>query len=224
MFRSFFGKSRSKPTEGRVPSIVVRQSAYASSKQTDIVSDAVDFVNYMQQQGAYLRNEIPPNSFLIYHTDYYLAQVANGGHGQFVGNSGWNPIIIKDINEGLAAMNAEPYRSIFSDLCRLIESDKERAERIAEGSGFGEIDPAIKALDERFFEHDTYETFSPMIAHWLRSLPELEVASDANYTQRVQELCDANPQREARLAVHHEQVLNANLENPLWVAGQLLMR
>ena len=222
MFRSIFGKSRLKPPASGVTSIVVRQSAHDSSEQTDIVSDAVDFVNYMQQQGAYLRDELPPNSHLAYHTDYYLAQVANGGHGQFVGNSRWDPIVITDITRGLAAMNAEPYRSIFSDLCSLIESDKGRAERIAEGSGFGEIDPAIKALDDRFFEHDTYKTFSPMIARWLRGLPELEVVADADYTQRLQQLWDSNPQREARLAIRADEILNANLENPLWVAGRLL--
>lgn len=220
MWKSIFGARQAVPPTGPVSSIVVRQSAYDSDEQTRIVSGAVDFVNAMVDQGVYLRSELPPNAMRIYYTDYYLAQVVNGGHGQFVGNSRWEPNTIRDITEGLAAMNAEPYRSIFAELRRLIESDEALVKAIAAGRGF--MGPDLKALDAKFYKQRPYKIFSPMIAQWLRSLPELEVVPDASYAQRLQALCDANPQRTARLAVRKEHVLKANLVNPIWVAARLL--
>jgi len=222
MFGSIFGKRQTAPATPCVRTLVVRRSSYDSNDETRLVSDAVDFVNAMQQQGLYRRDELPQNAMRAFHSDYYLAQVANGGHGQFVGNSGWVPIVIQDIAEGLAAMQADPYAAIFADLKRLIESDSERAAKIAAGGGFGEIDPAIKALDARFFQHDVYKTFSPMIARWLRRLPELEVVADTQYNARLSELGDANPLREARLAARQEATWAANLANPIWVAARLL--
>lgn len=222
MVGSVIGWGNAGREEPLVASIVVRQSSFESGEDTKIVSEVVDFVNRMLQQGLYLRSELPPNALRAFHTDFYLAQVANGGHGQFVGNSRWAPAIVQDIREGLSAMNAAPYEAIFSDLCTLIESDSRRAKQIADGGGFGDSDPEIKKLDGRFFQHDVYRTFSPIIARWLRSLPELEVVPDDDIAKRLKELCEANPQFAERRLARHELALNENLQNPIWVAGRLL--
>lgn len=206
----------------RVHSIVVRQSSHASDDATRIVSDIVDFVNVMLHEGHYVRSELPPNAMRAFHTDYYLAQVANGGHAKFVSNSGWAPGIIQDIREGLRAMEAEPFEEIFQDLCRLIDRDNSRVRRIAQGSGSGTINPEIKELDQRFIQHDVDKTFSQIIARWLRSLPELEVSPDEKFAIRLREVCQANPRLVERKAARMDARLNENLHNPVWVAGRLL--
>lgn len=210
------------PATGGVTRILVSQSTHASKDATAIVAEVVDFVNAMMHQGYYLRNELPISALRVFHTDYYLAQVANGGHSQFVLNSRWDPIVIQDITDGLKAMHALPYTSIFADLRKLIESDKRRTRAIAEGRAFDENDAAIKALDDRFFAQDPYAAFSPIIAGFLRKLPELEVVPDQEYRARVQQLAEANPQRMVRLAGREREAMIGNLVNPLRVAAQLL--
>lgn len=204
------------------PPIVVRRSVAESGDAAALVQAVVDYVNAMMQQGQYRRDELAPHAMWSFHTDYYLAQVANGGHGQFVANSRWVRPIIDDIRNGLAAMPAAPYDVIFGDLCKLIEADNERANAIAAGRGFGDIDPGIKALDERFFAAKCYETITPANAAWLKTLPDLEIVDDARFAERLRELFRANP----HFALRTEQAERAKLEfaitDPMQVAARLL--
>ena len=204
------------------PPIVVRRSVADGGDAAALVQSAVDYVNAMMQQGQYRRDELAPQAMWSYHTDYYLAQVANGGHGQFVANSLWAQPIIDDIRKGLAAMSAAPYDAIFDDLCKLIEADDERAKGIAAGRGFGDIDPVIKALDDRFFAAKCYEVITPANAAWLRTLPELQIVDDARFAERMRELFRANP----HFALRTEQAERAKLEfaitDPMQVAARLL--
>ncbi len=220
----FFGKRASDaPADaGLVADVLVSQSVYESDDPAVIVAQNVDFVNRLLNQGAYLPDEVPLNARRSYHTDYYLAQVSNGGHGQFVGNSRWAPIIIEDIGEGLAAIGAAPFDAIFRDLCRLIASDGARAEAIAKSGGFGEPDPAIAELDRRYFAQDAYRVITPANARWLHSLPELRVVGDVDYPAAVQAVCEANPQRAARLAARERDGIAARLLDPVRVASRLL--
>lgn len=72
--------------------ILVRQSVFEDRDDKEIVSAVVDeYVNDLRQRGYYLKGELPANAMRSYNTDYYLAQVANGGHGQFMHNSGMPP-------------------------------------------------------------------------------------------------------------------------------------
>jgi hypothetical protein len=220
----FFGKRAPDTPAGARPisDVLVSQSAYESSDPAVIVAQNVDFVNRLLNQGAYLPDEVPLNARRAYHADYYLAQVSNGGHGQFVGNSRWAPIVIKDIADALAAMGAAPFDAIFRDLCRLIGSDSERAEAIANSGGFGEPDPAIADLDKRYFAQDAYQIITPANARWLRSLPELRVVGDADYPAEIQALCEANPERPARLSAREREGIAARLLDPVRVASRLL--
>ena len=208
--------------EAGLPPILIPRSAADSEDPADFVLALVNYVNAMQEHGHFQRDEISQNAMRSYHTDYYLAQVANGGHGQFVGNSGWVPVIIQDIRDGLAAMQLDGYSAIFSELCSLIDSDAQRAKAIADGGGFGEIDPAIQALDSRFYEPDCYKVITPANARWLRTLPELEIVEDEAYAARMQALFEANPKLAVRKATAERARFQHMITDPLQVAGRLL--
>lgn len=206
----------------KVSQILVSETAFRSEDAAELVAEVVRFVNRMMQQGAYLREELPHSAFLSYHVDYYLAQVSNGGHGQFVGNSRWHELTIRDIEEGLRLMQAAPYVEIFQDLKKLIEADPARARAIAEGGGFGKIDPAIEALDARYFAQDAYKVLTPANANWLRGLPEVKVIPDADYPRQLETLIKSNPKRSQRVAERNRAALRTKLTDPLHVAARML--
>ncbi|WP_072373927.1 hypothetical protein [Hyphomicrobium sp. NDB2Meth4] len=216
---SFFGKRDEPPS---VRKIIASRSAYESPDPSKIVQQTVDFVNAMLQRGAYLRSEIPINAMRSYHVDYYLAQVSNGGHGQFVGNSRWQPLVVEDISVGLDAMGAKPFVGIFRDLRALMDGDPERGRAIGAAFGFGPPDPAEAALDKRYFAQDAYKTLLPANAAWLRTLPELKVVPDEVYPTEIGAICNANPQRTARLAARRRQSMAQIMADPLRVAARLL--
>src|SRR4030095_16146712 len=91
-------------------------------KEYVLVSAVVNFVNAMMSQGLYSRYEIPAKALQAYHADYYLAQVNNGGHHQFIHNSGGAlKFAVPDIRGGLSGMAAEAHLAIFEEMAALLE-------------------------------------------------------------------------------------------------------
>lgn len=204
------------------PPIVVRRSVVEAADPAALVQAVVGYVNTMVLEGQYLHGELAPEAMWSYRTDYYLAQVTNGGHGQFVGNSRWAKSIIDYVRNGLAAMSAVPCDAIFDDLCKLIEADEARAKVIAAGRGFGDIDRGIKALDDRFFAAKCYETITPANAAWLKTLPNLEIVDDARFAERMRELFRANPHFALRTEQAERTKLEFALTDPMQVAARML--
>jgi len=119
-------------------------------------------------------------------------------------------------------MRATPFASIFEALRSLIESDAQRAQAIAASRGFGDKDPAIAELDKQYFAANPYQALVRANADWLRGLPELKVVPNFDHAQAIRALCDANPQRAARLHAHRREAMGRKLLDPLHVAARLL--
>lgn len=217
---------KSNTTQSKSPEIaeiLIAETARRSEDPADIVAFNVDFVNSMLTQGAYLQGELPENAMRSYYVDYYLAQVANGGHGQFLGNSNWNDTLLQFVSDGLRAMEAGPYIGIFAELCRFLEEEPDRAAAVAQAGGFDETpDPVIAELDKRFLDQGPYEIITPANADWLRSLPELRAVPDGEYRDVIARLHQANPQRAARLAVRRREAIESSLRDEVRVASRLL--
>lgn len=141
----------------------------------NLVQATVDFVNWAMGEAQLLPSEFPSEAFCAYYTDYYLAQVNNGGHRQWAGNGDFAPLVVKAAGWGLEAMNAAEYLAIYRDFLRLMEN-KDAAAKIMEGGGFGERVPEEDALNDRFYALDPEYKY-PLLgtsAAWLRSLPCLK--------------------------------------------------
>ncbi len=136
----------------------------------DLVATVVDFVNWAIGPAHLVSGEIVAEAFWSYHADYYLAQVNNGGHGQFAHNGGMSEQTLDNCRRGLVAMGAKDYVAIFDEFMAIMKGDPRRAKAIQDGSGFGKSDPAIELLDKRFF---ALGDMTKLNAAWLRTLPAL---------------------------------------------------
>ena len=103
-------------------------------------------------EAKFRRDELPQDALRAFHVDYYIGQVNNGGHGQFAHNSGWDEYVLRDIGDGLAAIGPAAAAEIFKSLQTYAVREPVRFQRALEAGGFGEIDPFIETLDQRFFD------------------------------------------------------------------------
>ena len=213
------------PTEAssfEITEIVVKQSAYDAFDPHGIVQANIDFVNTMVQEGGCVHAELPVNALRGYFVDYYLAQVLNGGLSQFVGNSGWKPNVVRHCFDGLKAMGLKTHYRLFRELEKLLISDRALAEYIADTRGFGDIDPSIASLDDKFMDQHCKHSIVEGNAAWLKSLPELLVVADYEYDAAIEALQTANPHRASRLAARHRKGVQFNVEDILQAAARLL--
>jgi hypothetical protein len=92
--------------------VIVKQSAVEAAKTGSdfylLVQGIVEFVNFALHQASYVRTELEQKALQVYHADYYLAQVNNGGHSQFIHNASRNRDLTNaDALAGLSAMQAQ---------------------------------------------------------------------------------------------------------------------
>src|SRR5882757_3673928 len=98
----------------RCPFIIVRQSSLDDgADRYALVQDIVNFVNHATLEVMFHRDELPQDALRAFHVDYYIAQVNNGGHGQFAHNSRWDEAVLRDIVEALAAIGVAEATEIF---------------------------------------------------------------------------------------------------------------
>lgn len=176
------------------PQIIV--DAAALDDDEGLVYAVVDYVNRVQQEARLMPGEYPEEASWAYCADYYLAQVNNGGHGQYAFNSGMMSRGLRDCRRGLEAMGATENLEIFDAFLKIMSVDDDRAHSIAEGSGFGDIDPEISELDDRFFALG-YKILE-LNAKWLRTLPMLAPLPATDKAAAFAALRERNPQAEAR--------------------------
>ncbi|MDA9498273.1 DMP19 family protein [Bradyrhizobium sp. CCBAU 11357] len=113
---------------GRLATVVVKRDALDAardSKNAEYLTGAVvEFVNEIQRVGVYSGRELPAVAMQAYHADYYLAQVYNGGHSQFIRNTGIKmlPTTSGDALAGLKAMGASAQHQILQEMIAWVEA------------------------------------------------------------------------------------------------------
>jgi Domain of unknown function (DUF4375) len=197
------GQRSGAPTGiGKFTTVIVPRSAVLRAsdpeKAYDLVQAVVNFVNAMMGEGIYSRDEIPAKAMQAYHADFYLAQVNNGGHSQFIHNcQGSLKHILGDVRAGLTGMKAEKHLPIFEQMASWIAQHPDEASK---QTGFqGGREPLLDPLDKLLY---AAEKEAPMIAQsalWIASWPELRAVADADYREAMRQALMMNPLREARL-------------------------
>ena len=187
------------PAHPHLDLIVVPRSAMDAleSDPDKIVQSVINYTNFLLSRGHYKRNEIPHEAIEAYHCDYYLAQVLNGGHAQFVGNSGKNRVhTVADTLKALDAMEADDYLDLAD---RMADWVKDNADLADSQTGFeGGIADALSDLDNPFFELNEATPLRPMLAQWIAGLDIVQVVDDQDMPRVLEGIARLNGLREQR--------------------------
>jgi hypothetical protein len=203
----------------KISEIVVPESALQGVRPSDITIAVVVFVQDLVGECAYEFEELPINAQLAFGVNRYVAQTANGGHTQFYNNTGRQSAFLQMVRSGLEACGARPYVQIFAEFCGLVDSK----DVVIPTDPLAPTHPEIERLDKRFYSLDPYETLMGAVSAWVRELPEFRSVPHSHYQEVIARLCEANTEREARLAARKRAEIEYLLTDPLRVAAGLLL-
>ena len=117
----------------------------------DIFDPLALFVSYVNQllAGGYTPATLPPDFAALYRVDYYNAQVRNGGHSQFIHNSG---DALEDnlaaAARGAALLELPALETVIADCAAWCRANPEEAAR---QTGFDVRAEALDPLDQRLY-------------------------------------------------------------------------
>lgn len=182
--------------DGRLTKVVVSREALEAARDPQkahyLTGAVVDYVSRIQHFGVYTRGELPAVAIQAYHADFYLAQVCNGGHSQFIGNTGLAmlPTTSGDALAGLEAMGASAQHQILQEMIAWVEAHPDEA---ALQTGFENRAAALSALDKRFYAVEREQPMIPLAARWIASWPELHAVAQEQYASEIERLAQLNP-------------------------------
>lgn len=130
-------------------------------------------VMWLMRDYFYTLEEIPHASRVAFSVSYYIEQVANGGHGQFLGNGRMLRGLLDLVEEGLNACGVVRAQQIYRSFRTFLNIDHQRADRVADGGGFGEIEPKIRYCDREFLKLDRPALLG-LLGDFLRNEADLE--------------------------------------------------
>lgn len=182
--------------DGRLTKAVVPREALEAARDPEkaeyLTGAVVDYVNAIQRAGVYTRRELPAPAMQAYHADYYLTQVDNGGHSQFIGNTdiAMLPTTSGDALAGLKAMGANAQHQILQEMIAWVEAHPGEA---ALQNGFENRAAELNALDDRFYAAERLQPMTPLAARWIASWPELHAVAQEQYSSEIERLAQLNP-------------------------------
>lgn len=206
--------------EGRLKMVIVPRNALEAAREPDkaeyLTCAVVDYVNQIQRAGLYMRNELPAVAMQAYHADYYLAQVLNGGHSQFIGNTGAEmlPMTSGDALAGLKAMGASAQHQILLEMMAWVEANPGEA---AAQSGFTQRAAALEMLDARFYEAERRQPMTQLAAQWIASWPELRAVAQDQYTSEIEQIAQLQPHLSQRRIWRGVRQISFQMTDPLQI-------
>jgi hypothetical protein len=176
----------------------------------------IEFVNWAHNHAALIAGEFPQEALFSYHVDYYLAQVNNGGHGQYAGNTSWTAVNVGACERGLRAMGADDYLAIFTEFRKFMDADAERAASVIAYCGFDHIEPEVRELDSRFFALNGADQLIAKNSTWLKTSPRLKPMTSQALDTAKEMITASNKLRAQRIAEAKQHRRKMNLQNPVF--------
>ncbi|WP_271565964.1 DMP19 family protein [Bradyrhizobium sp. CCBAU 11386] len=192
------------------------EAALDPEKAEYLTGAVVDYVNEIQRVGIYSGRELPAVAMQAYHADFYLAQVYNGGHSQFIGNTGGAmlPTTSGDALAGLKAMGSSAQHQILQEMIAWVEAHPGEA---ALQNGFENRAAALNALDARFYEAERLQPMTPLAARWIANWPELRAVAKEQYASEIERLAQLNPYLSQRRIWQGVRQIGFQMTDPLQI-------
>jgi Domain of unknown function (DUF4375) len=200
-------KLRTPPADA----IVVLASSLSEDEDPSVlVQSNVQYLDLLA--GEYIRDEeMNEDALRSYQVDYFLMEWENGGFSQFVYNTHWDPIVVRRVREGLAAMGAKRILKVFEKAAKTIDGlGKDALQKYLEGSYFHEDDEEgeeeddpvdWEAIDEALAKAADKEDIAELHGNWLRKHPKLfPMETEEDMRAEARRRGAALPDREARKA------------------------
>jgi hypothetical protein len=170
------------------PDILVLKSDFQSPDPTVLPNAVIAFCTWCVDELGLPHDTVQPDAWLIYHTDFYVGQVRNGGHGQFAGNSRMDRAVLVAVDAGLEALGLDDLGAIFGRFVSVMATDRALYNQAVDGCGFGDIPAAIKALDDAFFASHDADQFNQRTSDWLRRIPHVLALTPAEKRAREKKI------------------------------------
>lgn len=153
------------------PEILVTRAEIRSRYPDTMLFAVLGFCRWCREEAWLTRDEVQPDAWLILDPENYIAEVRNGGHGQFAGNTEMRPEVLDNVQTGLQMLGLSELHAIFRRFRDALEADRALKKKVMEGYGFGDIPDVIDELDDAFHESEDPKRFYPRAEKWLRAAP-----------------------------------------------------
>ncbi len=186
----------------------------------DCVQAVVNYVNATQSKALMTFEELPPAAVEIYEVDRYLAQVNNGGHGQYWHNCGRHLAqIAPAVERGLRAIKAKRHLKAFRHFAKEMRGQ----EPAADFEASRQMSIHFNVLDDEFFRAEKSEPLAEKQAKRIRGMRDVVLLDRDALAEAFDDLAQANPKFEARNAANEIAQVNVWFSNPqIFTAGWAL--
>lgn len=187
----------------------IKQSDFNNKDKYQRIQGLINSVNSLHE-GLYEVEEINKKATEAYFIDFYLSEVLKGGLSQFFYNSDFSPEYCHIIHEGLEKLKANKMLKIFETSCNIINelSDEDYANLInsdnenkVANDNSSKVLSQLEDLTKEFYQiHESEENLLDLNYNYIETIENLEIVDDEKYEELQNELLEAVPDYEDRLA------------------------
>jgi len=192
----------------RVGTVVVRRGSINTGELPLAIGE---FVQDAIRVGGYMPLELPPKVMQVHLLGYYVGQVNNGGHGQFMHNCGKAfQRIVADVLDGLKEIGAERQHQNLTEFVAWAAEGGEETRELREKRRAG--------FDRRFHDAENETSIEDLSGRRIAGWRELRIVEDDRYTSAIEETAALNPLRDRRVAWRNVQSIRYQITDPLQIA------
>jgi hypothetical protein len=191
--------------------IVLPESAASHAEPVQLVQACNAWVDALRHQVFFIPGEFAPEALWSFYAHDYVVQAKAGGHAQYFAARGGDELALRCVAAGLKSMLADPHHELFNLMIRLRRGTRKTVRKLMAEKRYRNMAAAWRDLDKRLAELETREPLTPRQKNWLKSLRKLKIVPDAEMTQHLNRIANANRfyqhrrQEAAQLQAEHER-------------------
>lgn len=172
--------------------IVLPENSAAHADPAQLVMACNAWAQALQEQAYFIPGEFAPEALWSYYAHDYVTQAKAGGHAQYFAARGGDDLALRCAQAGLKSMLADPHLELFNIMIKLRKSPRKAMQKLMTERRYRNIAAAWKDLDKRLADLEVAEPITPRQKTWLKSLRKLKIAPDAEMSQHLNRVANAN--------------------------------